>query len=155
MFRRKKFLHGYNSNYKYTFKREFQQSTDGLPQTQAWPPEERGLGTTAQWCVNTDFRHSGWIHLEVTFLFLLAGLQEQWTLQLWTESNTDAARDVTSYSTGTQVIEFSLLSSVAPENTRGLSSVQSRSDDAGTGRWKALRWHCSCWGAGWRPIGCP
>lgn len=40
MLRRKKFLHGYNSNYKYTFKESSNRAGDGLPQTQAWPPEE-------------------------------------------------------------------------------------------------------------------
>lgn len=124
---------------------------DGLPQTQAWPPEEErpwyySPVVCEHWLqaqrLNPLEGHVplplGWLTRAVNtsamdrkqnrrckrLYFLLHRNQSHWVLSA--------------------VI-------CCPEQTRGLSSFQIRSKMTHeVVEWKAVRWYCSCWWAGWR-----
>lgn len=157
MLRRKKFLHGYNSNYKYTFKREFQQSD--------WrPSSDTGMASGGREAL---------VQQPSDVWTLTSGTVAEPTWRSRSSPSWLAYKSSEYFSYGQkakQMLQETLL--LTTKNPKSLSSLccyllpptnrrleqlsdQIRSDDARTGRWKAERWYCSCWWAGWRPIRCP
>lgn len=143
MLRRKKFLHGYNSNYKYTFKREFQQSNwwassdtgkaSGGREAMVLQPSDVWTLTSGTAAESTWRSHSSpWLAYKSREYFSYGQKAKQTLRETWLLTTKSLS---------------SLCCCVLPLNRAGLEQLSDQIKDEA---WTGLVGKGSCVWAGWR-----